>query len=331
MDPSGDFSHKNRKRRRSRGTRQDSKVSASWNAENLPYETNYNDHFETPLQAYQDLEIVLKIFAESQTSDSHLSLSIYDPYYCNGRTRVLLQQLGYRKVIHERRDFYKDIELDSIPLHDVLVTNPPYSDEHKQRCFDYCFQSGKPFCLLLPNYVASRSYFRALLEKRCQEDSKNASTAQQTHYMLYLVPSQTYQYEHPEGTGHTSSPFESLWFCGIPTSMISDQTLKGACSRVSQNQHAKLWTSWSDVVHHQGLTRKRPNSHQRKAQRKRLLAAQAEGMDGNINSGTSGHSAKQPHSKPSRATSTLTTSGNTKAKKSSKYRDDQGKRKKKRF
>ena len=31
-----------------------------------------------------------------------------------------------------------------------------------------------------------------------------------------------YQYNHPEGTGKTESPFDSIWYCGLPESMVSD-------------------------------------------------------------------------------------------------------------
>lgn len=46
------------------------------------------------------------------------------------------------------------------PKHDVLVTNPPYSGDHKKRCLEYCRASGKPWFLLVPNYVATKDYYR---------------------------------------------------------------------------------------------------------------------------------------------------------------------------
>lgn len=32
---------------------------------------------------------------------------------------------------------------------------------------------------------------------------------------FYLVPDTKYEYFHPEGTGHSSSPFDSIWFCHL--------------------------------------------------------------------------------------------------------------------
>ncbi|CAD7939810.1 unnamed protein product [Amoebophrya sp. A25] len=41
------------------------------------------------------------------------------------------------RVINEKRDFYADIEKNVIPDYDLLVTNPPYSGDHKQRLLVY--------------------------------------------------------------------------------------------------------------------------------------------------------------------------------------------------
>jgi len=120
----------------------------------------------------------------------------------NGRSGQLLRELGF-KVIHEKRDFYKDIEQDRVPRHDVLITNPPYSDKHKRQCLDYCLRGlrvkNKPFLILMPQYVAARQYYRDL-----HPDD-----------VVYLIPNERYQYDHPEGTGKEESPFDSLWFCGV--------------------------------------------------------------------------------------------------------------------
>lgn len=80
--------------------------------------------------------------------------------YCAGRTPRLLRQLGFPKVEHSNQDFYKLVRENQQPKHDVLVTNPPYSGDHKKRCLEYCRASGKPWFLLVPNYVATKDYYR---------------------------------------------------------------------------------------------------------------------------------------------------------------------------
>ena len=89
----------------------------------------------------------------------------------------------------------------------VLVTNPPYSGDHKERVVEFCVKSGKPWALLLPNYVATKQYYMAAVAKQ------GGGLGQQP---FYIVPQRglKYQYTHPEGTGHSDSPFDSFWFVG---------------------------------------------------------------------------------------------------------------------
>jgi hypothetical protein len=143
------------------------------------YEVDYNDHFETPLKAYNDILPLLDLVAPSRVEEVNISRSradhvLYDPYYCNGRTKTLLHQLGFLSAINEERDFYKDILNDTCPLHHTFITNPPYSSNHKKRCIQYAVQGlrqqssrglrpKRPFFLLMPNYVATKSYFKEII------------------------------------------------------------------------------------------------------------------------------------------------------------------------
>jgi hypothetical protein len=111
-----------------------------------------------------------------------------------------LNSLGFSNVIHQNRDFYADVKNNTIPKHDVLVTNPPYSGDSKERVLEFCAASTKPWLLLLPNYVANKEYFsKTMLYKR----------------PLFVVPKESYVYEHPQGTGKDAPPFYSLWYCGL--------------------------------------------------------------------------------------------------------------------
>ena len=42
----------------------------------------------------------------------------------------------------------------------LCAQNPPYSQDHKERIIEFCAESGKAWCLLMPNYVANKSYFQ---------------------------------------------------------------------------------------------------------------------------------------------------------------------------
>lgn len=78
------------------------------------FEVEYNDHFETPQQAYVDLLQVLK-HAAKDVGKSLGDLIVYDPYYCNGRVVSLLNNLGIQNVINQNQDFYQDIRSHSLP------------------------------------------------------------------------------------------------------------------------------------------------------------------------------------------------------------------------
>jgi hypothetical protein len=98
--------------------RQKSSHKQQWN-----FAVDYNDHFETPLVAYQDIVPFLNHVAKS-TGKHPQDLIIYDPYYCQGEMREILLSLGYRNVINRNRDFYSDISAKSIPgMFHVLSCN----------------------------------------------------------------------------------------------------------------------------------------------------------------------------------------------------------------
>ncbi|CAJ1966680.1 unnamed protein product [Cylindrotheca closterium] len=266
------------------------------------YKVDYNDHFETPLCAYEDILPLLDLL--NQNRKQHV---IYDPYYCNGRVAVLLRQLGFDRTIHAKRDFYKDVEGNEVPEHDTLVTNPPYSENHKEKCIEFCIQQfqeeGRAFFLLMPNYVAAKSYFRTLLnDKGCMDD------------VAYVVPAIPYEYDHPEGTGHEIPPFNSLWFVGIGKQKI--RLMQGTWNQ--QTGGAKFVTSLNELEKLSVISmQKRPNPKQRKKRRLQL------------------QDVKVPVTKPNKqqkdsSSGTQPTTPNN-SKKKSRYRDGKGKRTKKRF
>jgi hypothetical protein len=186
-----------------------------------PYPTDYNDHFETPQRAYEDILPIIGYVLKKKINryNSQSDVTIYDPYFCTGRAATLLNATFEQhttgnkrhtniRIQHEKRDFYQDVRQNNTPQYDILVTNPPYSGDHKERCLEYVVDQLKnnqrPFFLLMPNYVASKEYFRKIvLEEKIQ--------------VVFITPSSKhpYEYDHPEGTGHETSPFASVWFCGL--------------------------------------------------------------------------------------------------------------------
>lgn len=227
------------------------------------FETCYNDHFETPSQAYADILPVLQSIGLQRwrrqhkrkrkraegagiVSDALLQLTLYDPYYCQGSLRAALVGLGLsaQRCINENRDFYRDVDEDSVPVHDVLVTNPPYSADHKQRLLSILLRQQRgelsgpvPFLLLMPAWLANTDYWLAFVrelgdvisarESRGENsgcvdtrlrggDGSDArdGEAERRAGICYICPSSRYEFSHPQSTGKAASPFHAIWFCG---------------------------------------------------------------------------------------------------------------------
>lgn len=181
--------------------------------------------------------------------------------YCAGRTPRLLAKLGFPKVEHRNEDFYEVVRSKRQPKHDVIVTNPPYSGDHKQRCLEYCRASGKPWLLLVPNYVATKDYYRLAVL---------GSAAGPGGEPFYLVPETKYAFDHPEGTGHADSPFFGVWYvhCGHHT----EAAFEGA--KVNKRGGVSVLRSLEDLGRAGAVkTERRLNPRQRKALKKRRGAA----------------------------------------------------------
>ncbi len=237
------------------------------------FTVDYNDHFETPLQAFSDLLPFLEILGANMMPPKKISeLIVYDPYWCQGRMRSFLNNLGIRHVINDNRDFYADIEAaqkgsqtsvfseprstPGLPAFDVLVTNPPYSGDHKTKLLNFLISplaSNKPFALLLPAYTATKSYWRTYL-------SSNATQVNHVSVFgkneAYLLPATSYEYSHPEGTEHDVPPFYSAWFLGRfpPLSALRSLRTKGTT----------VVGSVSDLIARGLATEKRLNPKQRR-------------------------------------------------------------------
>jgi hypothetical protein len=267
----------------------------STGASNYPYPTDYNDHFETPLRAYTDILPLMQSVIEAKSRSPNISKSnpskftIYDPYFCTGRAATLLEQTFTKHnaksqtkvcIQHEKRDFYKDIRKNKVPQHDILVTNPPYSGNHKERCLEFAVgqlkSHGRPFFLLMPNYVASKEYFRKVV---LEENVQN----------VFVAPSssQPYEYDHPEGTGKETPPFQSVWFCGLidgsdnnaTMSTIKDGFMKyhSKYCKGDKSIMPRIASSLQELIRIGGVSgEKRKNPRQRKKMRQ-LAMQKAQG------------------------------------------------------
>lgn len=183
----------------------------------FPYPTDPDDHCESPAVAYEDILPILEKLAVMKKGNK--KLRIYDPYYCDGSVISNLSKLGFKNVYNKKEDCYEAwSELNvtqAYPQYDVLVTNPPYSNDHIQRLVQHIMSKSpaigktgtEAWCLLMPTYVHKKDYYKEIMKKAsCQP--------------FYLVPKKRYVYIPPknfrakkESDVHKkSSPFVSMWY-----------------------------------------------------------------------------------------------------------------------
>lgn len=171
----------------------------------FPFPTDADDHCESPLEAYQDIVALLQCLEKQQGR----KLSIYDPYYCDGAVVRNLTELGFPDVYNKKEDCYHVwLDPSAYPSFDVLVTNPPYSEDHIEKLMKHVTSNQfgfRPWLLLMPNWVIKKEYYAA-------------AVAQIRPF--YIVPNKRYVYLPPKDfrsskksdTHKKSSPFVSMWY-----------------------------------------------------------------------------------------------------------------------
>ncbi|EFJ45758.1 hypothetical protein VOLCADRAFT_105839 [Volvox carteri f. nagariensis] len=130
------------------------------------FATEPGDHAETPLQAYEHIEPLLARLA-TRLGTTKAALRIYDPFFCEGRMLAHMASLGFESVHNRNEDFYAMRDTKRTPEFDVLVTNPPFSGDHIEATFEFAIASGRPFFILVPQYVSRKAFYLEWLNNGC--------------------------------------------------------------------------------------------------------------------------------------------------------------------
>lgn len=130
------------------------------------FKTNFNDHFETSAAALQHvLPVVAELRHLTRPSTPEL-FSLYDPYYCSGTVATHWAALGIERFLHANRDFYADIAAGTVPgPYDMIVTNPPFSEDHIQRLMNFLVSQDIPWAFLAPDYIAGKEWYQSFVKK----------------------------------------------------------------------------------------------------------------------------------------------------------------------
>jgi hypothetical protein len=83
---------------------------------------------------------------------------IYEPFYCDGKSGLILKELGCNQVIHQNVDFFENTF-----NYDYIISNPPFSI--KRQILDKLYEIDKPFILIMPMEILNYKYFQKWLNK----------------------------------------------------------------------------------------------------------------------------------------------------------------------
>ena len=201
------------------------------------------DHCETPTVAYEDIRPLMCALAKS-LGKTPAQLRVYDPYFCAGTVCDRLRSLGFANVINRNRDFYADIKSGSTPDYDVLVSNPPFSASHMPKALRYCRASGKPWMLLMPNYVCLKPFYKRALASGAADLYAREPTMR-TALPLLFAPPDRYTFDRRAENEAQNSPNICLWYVSggitLPNSSMLQwwnregrQAGRGGCTLVAQ-------------------------------------------------------------------------------------------------
>ena len=110
---------------------------------------------------------------------------------------------------------------------------------------------GKPFALLLPAYTANKSYWKdfvSTLEGKSNYSAKSSAYSGESP-VLYVLPPDSYEYRHPEGTGKHTPPFYSAWFIGGFKSSHTEMETEREASSKGQEEIRVSVSNISDRCH----------------------------------------------------------------------------------
>lgn len=150
------------------------------------------------------------------------ALRLYDPYYCDGAVVRHLTELGFPNVYNRKEDCYAVWASSDVPPFDVLVTNPPYSDDHIEKLVRF----------VTSHSFGDRSWFLLLPQWAHKKDFYTAATAHIRPF--FLVPRKRYVYLPPKNyrapkksdVHKKSSPFVSMWYCWGGTHTANEELLQ---------------------------------------------------------------------------------------------------------
>lgn len=140
-----------------------------------------DDNYSTSKDAYE----LLKAYIPRD-------ITIYDPFYCDGKCKTYMEQVFPTcTIINEDKDAFT-----WFPECDMIITNPPFS--MKDKVLKWLIEKNKPFCCILPV-----TYF--VTKKFC--DLPGYQDFQ------FIATNTRIKYELKDSVKKPSPYYGSMWYC----------------------------------------------------------------------------------------------------------------------
>jgi hypothetical protein len=150
-----------------------------------------NDNYNTPIEAWRD---VLQFIPSRSEIDPLVDLRstekdqlIWDPFYNDGTSMRILNELGYMNVIHNNIDFFEQPELENA----IIISNPPYSIKGKIIKHLIDNHPNTKWILLMPISTLVRKYLPNI---------------------QLIIPKKRYQFKERNKENPYGCNFDTAWF-----------------------------------------------------------------------------------------------------------------------
>jgi len=111
-------------------------------------QTKIDDEYTTPKYAWENIKQFIPI-----------NSIIWEPFYCDGKSGLYLEELGF-KVVHKNEDFFDN------DYGDIVISNPPFS--LSKQILERLVKLNKPFILLMTTSKLNSQYLQRLLKDHLQ-------------------------------------------------------------------------------------------------------------------------------------------------------------------
>lgn len=154
--------------------------------------TKTGDNWITPFEIWQYLE---KFIPKNPNE------LIWEPFYYDGKSGIILNELGY-KVYHTNEDFFEKInDVEFINCISMVISNPPFSK--KAIILSALITREIPFVLILPIAVLKTKYLRVLVKDLNPHE-----------FQIVIIPSNVMKFIDPKTNEKTkSNPIDCAFFC----------------------------------------------------------------------------------------------------------------------